>query len=101
MGLYRSACVLAEAPSPPRKTAVFRGDVMRLSNFRIRTRIYVGFGSVILVGLAVALAGIWQMTSFGREVDRLVTAGDTVRRSLQVNRLAEAMRRTSLGYQTK
>jgi methyl-accepting chemotaxis protein len=73
---------------------------MRLSDFRIRTRIQGGFGLVILVGVAVALAGIWQMTSFGREVNRLVSAGATVSHSLEVNRLAEAMRRISLEYKT-
>jgi len=73
---------------------------MRLSDFRIRTRIRGGFGLVNLVGVVVALAAIWQMTSFGREVDRLVSAGATVNHSLEVNRLAEAMRRASLEYQT-
>src|ERR1700722_13060977 len=73
---------------------------MRLSDFRIRTRIQGGFGLVILVGVAVALAGIWQMTNFGRQVDRLVSAGATVSHSLEVNRLAEAMRRVSLEYKT-
>src|ERR1700722_7538612 len=73
---------------------------MRLSDFRIRTRIQGGFGLVILVGVAVALAGIWQMTNFGRQVDRLVLAGATVNHSLEVNRLAEAMRRVSLEYKT-
>jgi methyl-accepting chemotaxis protein len=73
---------------------------MRLSDFRIRTRIRGGFGLVNLVGVVVALAAIWQMTSFGREVDRLVSAGATVNHSLEVNRLAEAMRRASLEFKT-
>src|SRR5271169_2407091 len=76
------------------------GRSMRLSDFRIRTRIQGGFGLVILVGVAVALAGIWQMTRFARQVDRLVSAGATVSHSLEVNRLAEAMRRVSLEYKT-
>src|SRR5271154_6951251 len=77
------------------------GDcVMRLSDLRIRTRIQSGFGLVILVGVAVALAGIWQITNFGRELDRLVAAGAAVSRSLGGNRLAEAMRRISLEYKT-
>jgi len=73
---------------------------MRLSDIRIRTRILGGFGLVILVGIAVAAGGIWQMTSFGQEVDRLVTAGTTVNRSFEVSRLAEAMRRLSVEYKT-
>jgi methyl-accepting chemotaxis protein len=73
---------------------------MRLSDFRIRTRIRGGFGLVNLVGVAVALAAIWQMTNFGREVDRLVSAGASDSHSVEVNRLAEAMRRASLDYKT-
>jgi methyl-accepting chemotaxis protein len=73
---------------------------MRLNDLRIRTRIQGGFGLVILVGVVVALAAIWQITDFGRQLDRLVGAGATVSRSLEVSRLAEAMRRVSLDYKT-
>ncbi|HZS85605.1 MAG TPA: methyl-accepting chemotaxis protein [Stellaceae bacterium] len=73
---------------------------MRLSDYRIKTRIYTGFGAVILIGLGVAICGVWQFTMLGRRVDRLVAASDNVTRNLEVNRITEAMRRIGLRYKT-
>ena len=73
---------------------------MKFSNYRIRTRIYVGFGAVILLGAVVAGFGVWQFTALGVGVNRLVTAGADVTRNLEVNRLIEGMRRAALKYKT-
>ncbi|MBV9522523.1 MAG: HAMP domain-containing protein [Alphaproteobacteria bacterium] len=73
---------------------------MRLSDYRIKSRIRIGFGTVILVSAVIAVAGAWQFTRLGRQTDRLVAAADTVVRNLEVNRLAEAMRRIGLQYKT-
>ncbi len=73
---------------------------MKFSDYRIRTRIYVGFGAVILLGAAVAGFGTWQFTTLGREVGRLAASGGDVARNLEVNRLVEAMRRAALKYKT-
>jgi methyl-accepting chemotaxis protein len=73
---------------------------MRFSDYRIRTRIYVGFGAVIVLGALVTLFGIWQFSTVGREVDGLVASGAGVARNLEVNRIVEGMRRAALKYKT-
>ncbi len=73
---------------------------VRFSDYRIRTRIYAGFGAVILLGAIVAGFGVWQFTALGEDVDRLVAAGADVTRNLEVNRIVEAMRRAALRYKT-
>src|SRR6266404_5205931 len=79
------------------RLSVFRISA-RLSDYRIKTRIHLGFGAVILLGAGVAASGIWEFTALGRQVDRLVAASDNVTRNLEVNRIAEALRRTGLQY---
>ncbi|HEX3500005.1 MAG TPA: HAMP domain-containing methyl-accepting chemotaxis protein [Stellaceae bacterium] len=73
---------------------------VKFSDFRIRTRIYTGFGAVILLGAVVAGFGVWQFTALANDVDRLVFAGADVTRNLQVTRIVEAMRRAALRYKT-
>src|SRR5258708_19030941 len=73
---------------------------VNFSNFRIRTRIYAGFGAVILLGAAVTGFGVWQFTTLGQDVDRLVAAGADVSRGLEVNRIVELLRRAALQYKT-
>jgi methyl-accepting chemotaxis protein len=73
---------------------------VKFSNYRIRTRIYVGFGAVILLGAIVAGFGVWQFTALGKNVNQLVTAGSDVNRNLEVTRIIEAMRRAALTYKT-
>jgi methyl-accepting chemotaxis protein len=77
-----------------------RARAVKFSDYRIRTRIYVGFGAVILLGAIVAGFGVWQFTALGRDVNRLVAAGSDVTRNLEVNRIIEAMRRAALKYKT-
>ena len=73
---------------------------VKFSDFRIRSRIYAGFGAVILLGAAVTGFGVWQFTALGQDVDRLVAAGADVSRGLEVNRIVEVLRRAALKYKT-
>jgi methyl-accepting chemotaxis protein len=73
---------------------------VRFSDFRIRTRIYGAFGAVIVLGAAVTGFGVWQFSALGQDVNRLVTAGAGVARSLEVNRMVELLRRAALKYKT-
>jgi methyl-accepting chemotaxis protein len=73
---------------------------MRFSDYRIRTRIHLGFGAVIVLGALVTVFGIRQFSTVGREVDRLVASGAGVARNLEVNRIVEAMRRAALKYKS-
>jgi methyl-accepting chemotaxis protein len=73
---------------------------VKFGDFRIRTRIYAGFGAVILLGAAVTGFGVWQFSALGQDVGRLVAAGADVSRSLEVNRMVELLRRAALKYKT-
>ncbi len=44
---------------------------MLLSHLKIRTRIYVGFGSLILLGLVVAAVGSWGIDGLDRQAVRM------------------------------
>src|SRR5579859_5180250 len=70
----------------------------RLTSWRIRTRIYLGFGAVIVLAAIVIVSGITQFSVIGKQVTRLLSSADTVTSNLEVTRLAEALRHTSLEY---
>ena len=44
---------------------------MLLSRLRIRTRIYTGFGSLILLGLVLAAVGTWGISGLGQQTTQL------------------------------
>jgi methyl-accepting chemotaxis protein len=44
---------------------------MLLSRLKIRTRLYVGFGSLIVLGLAVAAVGTWGIDGAGRQTVKM------------------------------
>jgi methyl-accepting chemotaxis protein len=73
---------------------------MRLSNYRIKSRIYAGFGALIILGTAVALVGVWQMLTLDQQVRRMVDVSENAARNLQASRLVETMRRAGLIYKT-
>ncbi len=44
---------------------------MLLARLKIRTRVYAGFGSLIVLGLAVAAVGSWGIDGMGRQTSRM------------------------------
>jgi methyl-accepting chemotaxis protein len=74
---------------------------MRLSDYRIKARIYAGFGALIVLAAAIAALGVWQLRTIEGQVHRLVTVSEDASRNLQVSQLVEAMRRVSLVYKTR
>ncbi|MBV8652564.1 MAG: hypothetical protein JO255_13945 [Alphaproteobacteria bacterium] len=69
-----------------------------LSQLRIKARIYLGFGALIVIGLFVAGFGAWQLTTVGGKVDSLSRMSDNAARSLRISRLLETMRRAAIRY---
>ena len=69
---------------------------MRLSDYRIKARIYVGFGALIVLAAAIAALGVWQLRTIEGQVHRLVAVSEDAARNLQVSQLVESMRRVSL-----
>ena len=72
---------------------------MRFSEIRINTRIYAGFGAVIALAAVLAVLGVSQLISVSGQVGRLVRVSDNAGRSLEVDRLADSLRRLGLKYQ--
>jgi methyl-accepting chemotaxis protein len=65
---------------------------MRLSNFRIRSRLYAGFGALILIGALVAGIGVWQLGVIDARVTRMVEVFENSTRNLQVSQIVERLR---------
>lgn len=59
------------AASPVSAVLVLERCMSLLGRLKIRTRIYVGFGSLILLGLSIAIVGLWGTSDLGQETDKL------------------------------
>ncbi|HEY0185367.1 MAG TPA: methyl-accepting chemotaxis protein [Rhodopila sp.] len=64
---------------------------MLISRLKIRSRIYVGFGSLIAVGLIVAAVGSWGIDGLGRQSLRMNSLADTLRTVASAARDEEAL----------
>ncbi len=71
---------------------------LRLSDVRIKFRLYAGFGALIVLGAAVAGIGVWQLLSLDRQVRSLVVVSENAARNLQTGRLVETLRRIGAVY---
>ncbi|HXY98507.1 MAG TPA: methyl-accepting chemotaxis protein [Stellaceae bacterium] len=73
---------------------------MRLSDYGIKSRIYAGFGTLVVIAAAVAAFGVFQLGAIDHQVTRFVgISGNTVR-NLEAQHLVERMRRDAVRYQT-
>src|SRR5579883_3407084 len=73
---------------------------MRLSDFRINTRIYVGFGSLIVIAAALAAFGMIELGSIESQLKKFVGVSGNTARNLTVQRISSRMRRLALQYET-
>jgi hypothetical protein len=80
-------------------TATVRGPerdtAMRLRRLGITGRIYVGFGSSLAIGLALACIALWALFSINREVTRMDATSDHTAMLREVSRDIEIMRSTA------
>ena len=67
-----------------------------LSRLRIRPRVHASFGFLVLLGVAVAVFGVWKLAQVGGQVDGLVGASDSAGRTLEVSERLEIMHRIAL-----
>jgi methyl-accepting chemotaxis protein len=73
--------------------------MMHLNRFRITSRLYAGFGALIVLGLALSVFGVWQLSSVESQLGGLVLVSNDTARILDTGHLLETMRRASLRYQ--
>jgi methyl-accepting chemotaxis protein len=71
---------------------------LRLSNLKITTRIFGGFGTLILFGTLVAGIGVWQLTNIGSQVGRLVNVADNNATIIEVSERVQSLRHLSLKF---
>jgi methyl-accepting chemotaxis protein len=71
---------------------------MWFSWFGIRSRIFGGMGVLVVLGLALAGMGIWQLTSIEGDVGRMSALSDNNTRVLHIVALLETTRAATLRY---
>ena len=69
-----------------------------LNRLRITSRLYSGFGALIVIGLFVAVFGVFELGNVGGQVEKLVGISGNVTRNLQVSGLAQEMWRNVLRF---
>src|ERR1700722_13798593 len=69
-----------------------------LARLRLRTRLYLGFASLIVVALVLAGAGSWGISELGGQVGQLEAKGRNVQRVLTAKGLLETIRRAQVGF---
>jgi methyl-accepting chemotaxis protein len=72
---------------------------MSLLNFRIRARLFGGFGMLVILGAGVSVFSVIQFGSIGAEVQRATALTGNAVRVLDAERLFESMRKDALRNQ--
>jgi methyl-accepting chemotaxis protein len=71
---------------------------MGFIRLRVSTRIYLGFGSLIVLGLCLAVFGVYQLGDISTEVGKMDALAGNTERVLIVTRHLEAIRRAGTRY---
>jgi methyl-accepting chemotaxis protein len=71
---------------------------MALSRLALRTRIYAGFSLLVLLSLALAVFGGWQLVSIKDGVRRMSALSDNVAHVLEIGAAFETIHRAAVGY---
>jgi methyl-accepting chemotaxis protein len=71
---------------------------MRFNQLKVNARLTTGFGALIVIGIAVAGFGGWQLTTIGGQVGKMSALAENAIRVLETNRLVEAAGRLRLRY---
>jgi methyl-accepting chemotaxis protein len=74
--------------------------MVSFNSLRIKPRIFTSFGALVVLGVAVAGFGVWQLASVGGQVGKMVNVSENAARNLEVAKLIEQERRTVLRYRT-
>jgi methyl-accepting chemotaxis protein len=71
-------------------------SIMAMFRLSIRARIFGGMGILVLLGVALAGRGAWELARIDNQITRLSVLSDNNIRVLQIERLMETMRAASL-----
>src|SRR6266851_2820759 len=81
-----------------RSADTFLGGSMSLLGFGLKTRIYCGFGILVLMGVGLAGFGIWELSAIGFNVERMGVLSDNTARITEAESKIQIIRRASLRY---
>ncbi|MGY4304584.1 methyl-accepting chemotaxis protein [Bradyrhizobium sp. USDA 4369] len=70
-----------------------------VSGMKIKTRLYVGFGVLVALGLLMAGFGLWQSSATSERVERLSTQAEYAIGVVKISSELQAIRRALLRYQ--
>ena len=70
----------------------------RLNRFRVTSRLYAGFGCLIVLGLVIAACGLWQLARVEGETNTLARVDYRMTNGLNTMLGLETMRRTVVEY---
>lgn len=71
---------------------------MVIDRLKVRTRIYLGFGMLIMLGLGVAGFGVYQFSNVGGQVARMTALSADMQRVLETTHLLETIHRAEIRY---
>ncbi len=71
---------------------------MSLLRLRIKGRLYAGFAALVLLGLALAGFGMWQLAAVQGQVEKMTALADNTSRVLELSAHFQAIRRANLRY---
>jgi methyl-accepting chemotaxis protein len=71
---------------------------MSLLNFRIRGRLYGGFGALVLFGVGLAGFAVWQLSEIGTQVGTMTVQSANTIRAGEISLQLHAIRRAILRY---
>jgi methyl-accepting chemotaxis protein len=71
---------------------------MRLSDYRIKSRIYAGSGALMLITLGLAVFGYFELGTVDRQLGKYESISGNTVRNLTAQQLAEHLRRLVLRY---
>jgi methyl-accepting chemotaxis protein len=68
------------------------------NRLKVRTRIYVGFAALVILGVALAIFGVYQLATVGTNVGKMDALAANTQRVLTISREFEALRRAGRRY---
>ena len=71
---------------------------MSLLRLRIKGRLYAGFATLVLFGVALASFAVWQLSAIEGEVGRMTRISDNTIVVLEISTELQAVRRAILRY---
>ncbi len=71
---------------------------MSIRRLRITGRLYTGFAALVLLGLALALFGVWQLWGIQGQAERMTALSDNTARVLEISAHLQGIRRANLRY---